>query len=118
MRKGERAFFAAADLYGGGGQALVGVIYPLYFLINIIGLTPYLAGLVVLISEFWDAISDPIMGVICDNTRTKMGRRRPYILVGGFLLIAAFALTFLPVGFDSEMKKFAYCHIRIRRSMI
>ena len=111
MRKGERAFFAAADLYGGGGQALVGVIYPLYFLINIIGLTPYLAGLVVLISEFWDAISDPIMGVICDNTRTKMGRRRPYILVGGFLLIAAFALTFLPVGFDSEMKKFAYCTV-------
>ena len=111
MKRGERAFFAAADFYGGGGQALVGVVYPLYFLMDIIGLSPYLAGLVVLISELWDAVSDPIMGVICDNTRTKMGRRRPYILVGGFLLIAAFALTFLPVGFEGEMKRFAYCTV-------
>ena len=111
MRKGERAFFALADLYGGGGQAMIGVIYPLFFLIEIIKLSPYLAGLVVLISELWDAISDPLMGVICDNTRTKMGRRRPYILVGGVLLIAAFALTFLPVGFESEMKRFAYCTV-------
>ena len=111
MKKGERGFFAFADLYGGGGQAMIGVIYPLFFLIEIIKLSPYLAGLVVLISELWDAISDPIMGVICDNTRTKMGRRRPYILAGGVLLIAAFALTFLPVGFDSEMKRFAYCTV-------
>ena len=111
MKKGERGFFAAADIYGGGGQAMIGVIYPLFFLIEIIKLSPFLAGLVVLISELWDAISDPIMGVICDNTRTKMGRRRPYILAGGILLIAAFALTFLPVGFESEMKRFAYCTV-------
>ena len=111
MRKGERAFFAMADIYGGGGQAMIGVIYPLFFLMEIIGLSPILAGAVVLISEIWDAISDPIMGIICDNTRTKMGRRRPYILAGGVLLIAAFALTFLPVGFDSEIKKFIYCTV-------
>lgn len=111
ITKKERAFFALADLYGGGGQALIGVIYPLFFLIEIIGLSPRLAGLVVLISEIWDAISDPLMGVICDNTRTKMGRRRPYILAGGFLLIVAFALVFLPVSFDSEIKKFIYCAI-------
>ena len=109
MRKGEKAFFAMADLYGGGGQAMIGVIYPLFFLINIIGLTPAHAGLVILISEIWDAISDPLMGVIGDNTRSRMGRRRPYILAGGFLLIAAFALTFLPVGFEKESMKFLYC---------
>ena len=111
MKRGERAFFAAADFYGGGGQALIGVIYPIYFLMEIIGLSPYLAGLVVLISEIWDAISDPLVGIICDNTRTKMGRRRPYILVGGFLLVAAFALTFLPIGFESEIKRFLYCTV-------
>ena len=111
MKKSERAFFALADLYGGGGQAMIGVIYPLFFLIEIVKLSPYLAGLVVLISELWDAISDPLMGVICDNTRTKMGRRRPYILVGGVLLVAAFALTFLPVGFESEMRRFLYCTV-------
>ena len=111
MNKGERGFFAFADLYGGGGQAMIGVIYPLFFLIEIVKLSPYLAGLVVLISELWDAVSDPLMGVICDNTRTRIGRRRPYILVGGVLLIAAFALTFLPVSFESEMRRFAYCTV-------
>ena len=111
MRRGEKAFFAMADLYGGGGQALIGVIYPLFFLVEVLGLSAYLAGLVILISELWDAISDPIMGIICDNTRTKMGRRRPYILAGGFLLIVAFALIFFPVGFEGEMQRFVYCTI-------
>ena len=36
MRRGEKAFFAMADLYGGGGQALIGVIYPLFFLVEVI----------------------------------------------------------------------------------
>ena len=111
MRRGEKAFFAMADLYGGGGQALIGVIYPLFFLVEVIGISAYLAGLVILISELWDAISDPIMGIICDNTRTKMGRRRPYILAGGFLLIVAFALIFFPIGFEGEMQKFIWCTV-------
>ena len=97
MRKGERAFFALADIYGGGGQAMIGVIYPLFFLIEIVKLSPFLAGLVILISEICDAISDPLMGIICDNTRTKMGRRRPYILVGGVLLIVALHLYSFPL---------------------
>lgn len=111
MRRGEKAFFALADLYGGGGQALIGVIYPLFFLVEIIGLSPARAGLVVLISEIWDAVSDPLMGIICDNTRTRMGRRRPYILLGGILLPVAFALIFLPIGFEGETQKFIYCAI-------
>ena len=108
MRRGERAFFAAADFYGGGGQALVGVLY-FFFLTNVIGLAPALAGTVTLISEIWDAISDPLMGVISDNTKTKFGRRRPYMLVGGCLLAVAFSLIFLPVrGMDTTWK-FIYC---------
>ena len=108
MRKGEKAFFALADFYGGGGQALIGVIY-FFFLTDIIGLAPILAGAVTLISEIWDAISDPIMGMIGDNTRTKMGRRRPYLLVGGCLLAVSFALIFMPIKGFGEMAKFVYC---------
>ena len=108
MKKGERGFFALADFYGGGGQALVGVLY-FFFLTNIIGLAPALAGAVTLISEIWDAISDPLMGVISDNTKSKMGRRRPFILIGGCLLTVAFALAFLPTRGLSEGWKFAYC---------
>ena len=108
MNKGEKGFFAMADLYGGGGQALIGVLY-FFFLTNVIGLSPALAGTVTLISEVWDAISDPLMGIIGDNTKCKMGRRRPYILAGGCLLVVAFALIFLPVTSWAEGWKFVYC---------
>ncbi len=108
MKKGEKGFFALADFYGGGGQALIGVLY-FVFLTNIVKLQPAMAGIVTLISEIWDAISDPLMGVISDNTRTKMGRRRPYILAGGCLLAVAFALVFFPIGGNNETLKFIYC---------
>ena len=110
MRFGERGFFALADFYGGGGQALIGVIY-FFFLTNVIGLEPILAGAVTVISEVWDAISDPIMGVISDRTKTHMGRRRPYILIGGSLIAVAFALVFMPIGFDNQVFKFIYCAV-------
>ena len=110
MNKGEKGFFAMADLYGGGGQALIGVLY-FFFLTNVIGLSPALAGTVTLISEIWDAISDPLMGIISDNTKCKMGRRRPYILAGGCLLTIAFALIFLPVSGMTETWKFIYCAV-------
>ena len=108
MKKGERGFFAFADLYGGGGQAFISVLY-LFFLTNVIGLRPSLAGVVILISEIWDAISDPLMGIIGDNTRTKMGRRRPYVLVSGCLIAVAFALVFLPIGAENQTWTFIWC---------
>lgn len=108
MKKGEKLFFALADFYGGGGQALIGVLY-FVFLTNIIGLQPIFAGAVTLISEIWDAISDPLMGVIGDNTKSRMGRRRPYIFVGGCLLAVAFALIFMPIGIENQVVKFIYC---------
>ena len=108
MNRGEKGFFAIADLYGGGGQALIGVLY-FFFLTNVIGLQPALAGIVTLISEIWDAVSDPLMGMLGDHTKCKMGRRRPYILASGCLLAVAFALIFMPLGGMDETWKFIYC---------
>jgi len=108
MKKREKLIYALGDLFGGGAQSLVSVVY-LFFLNTFVGLNIVVAGTVVLISRFWDAISDPLMGVISDNTRTKIGRRRPYILVGGFLIALIFALMWLPIGgWESDLGKFIY----------
>jgi len=101
----EKLFFGCADVYGGGAQALVAAVY-LVFLVNN-GLPIAQAGAIVMIAKIWDAVTDPLMGLISDNTRTKWGRRRPYIFAGGFLVILSFGLLFLPLyGMQSAGLKF------------
>ena len=57
-----------------------------------LGMDPILVGLIAAIPRAFDAISDPMVGYISDNTHTRWGRRRPYILVGAILSGLVFAL--------------------------
>jgi Na+/melibiose symporter-like transporter len=50
-----------------------------------------------MIAKIWDAVTDPVMGIISDNTRTKWGRRRPYLFAGGICLVFSLGLLFLPL---------------------
>lgn len=107
IAKKERFIFALGDLYGGGGQTIIGVLY-LVFITNVISISPGIAGTMIMISKAWDAINDPLMGMITDKTRSKMGRRRIYIFIGGILLIPALALLWLPHGIDNSWFKVIY----------
>ena len=57
-----------------------------------LGMSPVLVGYIAFIPRIFDAITDPLVGFISDNTRTKWGRRRPFILVGAILSGLIFAL--------------------------
>ncbi len=57
-----------------------------------LGMNPASLGLIMAIWRAWDAITDPVMGNISDNTRTRWGRRRPYIVVGAILTGLVFPL--------------------------
>ena len=64
-----------------------------------LGMDPFLVGLIAAIPRAFDALSDPLVGYISDNTRTIWGRRRPYILIGAILSGLVFALMWqLPDG--------------------
>ncbi|WP_298334182.1 glycoside-pentoside-hexuronide (GPH):cation symporter [uncultured Erythrobacter sp.] len=70
--------------------------YLLYFFVDLGGVAPAAMALMLLLSRVFDAITDPVMGVISDRTRTRWGRYRPYILFGalpfgltGFAIFAA-----------------------------
>ena len=64
-----------------------------------LGMNPVLVGLIAAIPRAFDAISDPMVGYISDNTHTRWGRRRPYILIGAILSGLVFALMWqLPEG--------------------
>lgn len=61
---------------------------------------PLLIGLILGIKTLWDSVTDPVMAWITDNTRSRWGRRRPYILVGGVTRIALLVaiVAFMPTG--------------------
>ncbi|MCP4753261.1 MAG: MFS transporter [Proteobacteria bacterium] len=77
-------------------------MFLLYFLTNVVGVEPALSGLAILIPKLWDVVSDPIMGSISDGTRTRMGRRRPYLLYGSIPFGISLVLLFLAPGYESE----------------
>ena len=54
--------------------------YLPFFYSNVFGLTLVDAGVLVLVTRIWDAVSDPMMGIIADRTQTRWGKYRPYLL--------------------------------------
>ena len=78
--------------------------YLPFFYSNVFGLTLTEAALLLLISKLWDAISDPIMGIIADRTNTKWGKYRPYLLWVAIPFAIAGVLTFTTPNFDHTGK--------------
>jgi oligogalacturonide transporter len=104
---GTKIGFGMGDIFGGGSMAFVGLYY-LYFLTDIVKLSPAMAGIVFLIAKIWDAVNDPLMGVITDRTRSRFGRRRPYLLAGIVFVFAANVMLWYPLDAESELARFAF----------
>lgn len=86
----QKAAFGAGHLVNNLLPGALGVFS--FFLLTAFGIDPALAGLLSAIPRFFDAITDPIMGFISDNTNSRWGRRRPYIFVGAILCGILFAV--------------------------
>lgn len=77
-------------------------MFLLFFLTDVMGVEPALAGLVLLFPKLWDVISDPIMGGISDITHSRMGRRRPYLLYSSIPFGLVFFALFITPHYESE----------------
>lgn len=71
---------------------LVSIAYPLFNME--LKMSPTQIAIILMSLRVWDGIADPLMGWISDNTRTRWGRRRPFVLVGAILAGITFPLMF------------------------
>ena len=86
---------------------LVGAIWLPFFNIGL-GISVVKLGIVLMVLRIWDAVSDPIMGNLSDNTRSRWGRRRPYLFVGTILCVILFPLFFYMPTSLGESSKLTY----------
>lgn len=77
-------------------------------LVKGLGMDPLLWGILFFVPRLFDAITDPVMGFISDNTRSRWGRRRPYIFVGAILSGLAYIAMWQLYPENSEIYNFAY----------
>ena len=108
----DRIPFFQKLVYGLGAfvnNLLAAAIGGMVIVLNLgLGMNPALVGLVSAIPRLTDAFTDPLVGFISDNTRSRWGRRRPYIFVGAIAVGIVFAILWqLPPG-KSESYYFWY----------
>lgn len=108
-----------------GGNALFTIMafWIMYYLTDTVGLLPALAGTAVAIGKIWDAVTDPLMGYISDRTRTRWGRRRPYILAGGISVAVSLVIFFINPRLTDQNMLFAwavgtYCLLSLAYTII
>ncbi len=104
-QSGEKLPFATKLAFGAGDltpavATIIVSFFQLFFLVSVAGLRPGTAGTILLVARIWDAVTDPIMGWLTDNTRSRFGRRRPWLLFGSVPFGLVFFLLWVvpPLG--------------------
>jgi len=91
----------------GTGQAAEGVAnylltsLLLFYYTSVLGLSGQLAGLALMIGFIFDAVTDPLIAVLSDRTRSRWGRRHPYLFSSAIPLAGGLMLAFRPPEFVS-----------------
>lgn len=96
--------FSQLAAYGAGGIIPIALFNITGILVGLmgnisLGLSAFWLGAILIVPRLWDALSDPFIGHLSDNTRTLWGRRRPYLLIGGILVAVFFVVIWwIPKG--------------------
>ena len=103
---GQKIAFGSGHLANQLFPAALGIF--MIILVLALKMDPFLAGLLAAIPRLLDAITDPIMGYISDNTRSRWGRRKPYIFLGSIITGIAFMIMWQLYPENSQTYNFFF----------
>jgi len=104
---GQKLAYAAGGSVEMLSAASVGTMWMPVFNLGF-GISPGILGMIGVIYRIWDAVTDPVIGNMSDNTRTRWGRRRPYIFVGAVLVAITTPMLWRLSPSWSEMSMLVY----------
>ena len=95
--------YSYANIFLGGAGYIISMYFTV-FLTDVVNLSLNQAGIVVMIATIWDAVTDPVMGMITDRTRSKTGKHRRYLLLGIVPMIISYTLMWNSFGLNGAQK--------------
>ncbi|NCA66848.1 MAG: MFS transporter [Clostridia bacterium] len=99
--------YGSGDIYGGAAFLIFSLLY-MNFLVLVEGIDVVAASSIIFIGKIWDAVTDPFVGSLSDNTRSRYGRRRIYFLIGLAPVFLSFVMLFYSFGISGETAKIIY----------
>ncbi len=93
LTMGTRLGFGVGD-FGANLVFQSTLIFLIFYFTDVFGIAAPIAGTIFLVAKAWDAVSDPVVGYLSDRTRTRWGKKRPYLLFGAIPLGIFFVLLF------------------------
>ena len=105
--------FWLKTLYGSGDWGIASIsmmrsIFYAIYLTDVVGIEPRLASLGALVGIVWDAVNDPIIGMLSDRVKSKLGRRRPFLLWFAFPFGLSFVMLWSAPNWDSQVALLIY----------
>jgi GPH family glycoside/pentoside/hexuronide:cation symporter len=107
LTRREKLMYGVGDIGFSLTTTILGAYFAI-FLTDVVGIRPGIAAIAIFIGRSWDYINDPIFGYISDRTRTRWGRRRPFLLFGTLPLVITFTMLWWRPPWNDVLPLAAY----------
>ena len=94
--------YSYANMYLGGAGYIISMYFTV-FLTDVVNISLQQAGVIVMLATIWDAVTDPVMGIITDRTRSATGKHRRYLLWGLPLMFVSYTLLWNSFGLNGKL---------------